>query len=240
MENNNGRGIFYGVIGVATLIVAIIGATFAYFSAQQSSEEDVIKTSGAKVGLTWLENKDGLKNNLIPVDTTKLFASGVINGTETGCKDTNEYNVCSVYQFGVENPGSVSQDITVSLDSVTNSFKNYKTTGTTNLRYAIFDGWESPESLAGALVGETAVGEGQNALSGVIAALNKTLSAADATDAKTDTSAKTGDTARYTIVLWIKDTGEAQDDDQEKAFAAGVTISGATGGGQGISGTFGA
>ena len=31
-ENNNGRGLFYGVIGVATLIVAIIGATFAYFS----------------------------------------------------------------------------------------------------------------------------------------------------------------------------------------------------------------
>ena len=27
MENNNGKGIFYGVIGVATLVVAIIGAT---------------------------------------------------------------------------------------------------------------------------------------------------------------------------------------------------------------------
>ena len=33
MENKNGQGIFYGVIGVATLVVAIIGATFAYFSA---------------------------------------------------------------------------------------------------------------------------------------------------------------------------------------------------------------
>ena len=37
MENNNGRGIFYGVIGVATLVVAIIGATFAYFSASITS-----------------------------------------------------------------------------------------------------------------------------------------------------------------------------------------------------------
>ena len=34
MENRNGQGIFYGVIGVATLVVAIIGATFAYFNAQ--------------------------------------------------------------------------------------------------------------------------------------------------------------------------------------------------------------
>jgi predicted ribosomally synthesized peptide with SipW-like signal peptide len=32
-RKNNGRGIFYGVIGVATLVVAIIGATFAYFTA---------------------------------------------------------------------------------------------------------------------------------------------------------------------------------------------------------------
>ena len=29
MENKNGRGIFLGVVSVATLIVAIIGATFA-------------------------------------------------------------------------------------------------------------------------------------------------------------------------------------------------------------------
>ena len=41
MENNNGRGIFYGVIGVATLVVAIIGATFAYFSANISSDNQV-------------------------------------------------------------------------------------------------------------------------------------------------------------------------------------------------------
>ena len=36
MENKSGQGIFYGVIGVATLVVAIIGATFAYFSASAS------------------------------------------------------------------------------------------------------------------------------------------------------------------------------------------------------------
>ena len=37
-QRNNGRGIFYGVIGVATLVVAIIGATFAYFTATASNE----------------------------------------------------------------------------------------------------------------------------------------------------------------------------------------------------------
>lgn len=45
MENNNGKGIFYGVIGVATLIVAIIGATFAYFTATTQSGQYVTGTA---------------------------------------------------------------------------------------------------------------------------------------------------------------------------------------------------
>lgn len=36
-ENRKGPGIFYAVIGVATLVVAIIGATFAYFTATGST-----------------------------------------------------------------------------------------------------------------------------------------------------------------------------------------------------------
>ena len=32
MEREDKRGVFFGVIGVLTLIVAIIGASFAYFS----------------------------------------------------------------------------------------------------------------------------------------------------------------------------------------------------------------
>ena len=43
MEENNrkGPGVFYAVVGVATLVVAIIGATFAYFSAQASTGAEV-------------------------------------------------------------------------------------------------------------------------------------------------------------------------------------------------------
>ena len=45
MEENNrkGTGVFYAVVGVATLVVAIIGATFAYFSAQASTGAEDIK-----------------------------------------------------------------------------------------------------------------------------------------------------------------------------------------------------
>ena len=40
-QKNTGRGIFYGVIGVATLVVAIIGATFAYFTATAQNNETI-------------------------------------------------------------------------------------------------------------------------------------------------------------------------------------------------------
>ena len=40
-QRNNGRGIFYGVIGVATLVVAIVGATFAYFTATASNNATI-------------------------------------------------------------------------------------------------------------------------------------------------------------------------------------------------------
>ena len=69
-DNNKGRGIFYGVIGVATLVVAIIGATFAYFTATAANTA-TIKGNTAKVQLslavTKISNADETKNNN-PVD----------------------------------------------------------------------------------------------------------------------------------------------------------------------------
>ncbi len=48
MENRNGQGIFYGVIGVATLVVAIIGATFAYFSATGANNNTTVAGNTAE------------------------------------------------------------------------------------------------------------------------------------------------------------------------------------------------
>ena len=42
MDETRGRDIFLGVIGVLTLIVAIVGATFAYFSTQVNSANESV------------------------------------------------------------------------------------------------------------------------------------------------------------------------------------------------------
>ena len=92
MENNNGRGIFYGVIGVATLVVAMIGATFAYFSASISTDGDPITFNSTTIDLSLSQNTTGIKYNLIPVDETlDGFATGgyVGNSTATTPKSSN-------------------------------------------------------------------------------------------------------------------------------------------------------
>ena len=47
------RDIFFGIVAIATLIVAIIGATLAYFSISVSSNEGVINATAATVSIEY-------------------------------------------------------------------------------------------------------------------------------------------------------------------------------------------
>lgn len=57
MEKEDKRGIFFGVIGVLTLIVAIIGASFAYFSINAKSDKDAVKVKAASVQIVYVMEK---------------------------------------------------------------------------------------------------------------------------------------------------------------------------------------
>jgi len=117
---NNGKGIFYGVIGVATLIVAIIGATFAFFSASASSEEGAIGGETLDVGSTALTlavdrvDFDGDEEvaKLVPANFGITAEAGqkpnpaditttmVGNALAKGCVDSdNGYTGCHVYKI---------------------------------------------------------------------------------------------------------------------------------------------
>lgn len=52
MENNRGQSIFLSVVGIATLLVAIVGATFAYFSITVTGNENAssIHVTTAQLG----------------------------------------------------------------------------------------------------------------------------------------------------------------------------------------------
>ena len=111
MEREDKRGVFFGVIGVLTLIVAIIGASFAYFSINASSKQDAVNVSAASVKIVYTEGDQIAIENLIPSTreiAMKTLTRGLAGTTHevegaqvpyTTCKDDNNYTTCGYYEF---------------------------------------------------------------------------------------------------------------------------------------------
>ena len=132
MENNNGKGIFYGVIGVATLIVAIIGATFAYFTATTRSGQ-LITGSAATASLdvkvdrlTGYSEGEGAVSaaeaKYVMVPQLDVALGEALKGSDvTGnkaCIDANGSLVCEIYKIRVANNGSAAISVSGKIDFV--------------------------------------------------------------------------------------------------------------------------
>lgn len=112
-EKHNGRGIFYGVIGVATLVVAIIGATFAYFTAT-ANNNDTINGNLATVSFDLAVTKvttAGDVGGLIPMTNGQVDTAISAANTNGICLDDNGNGVCQVYKIVATNNGSASMFI---------------------------------------------------------------------------------------------------------------------------------
>ncbi len=196
-ENRKGPGVFYAVVGVATLVVAIIGATFAYFSASTTNKTDVTgrTASGASLSMAITRVSDaGTAANMIPMLTTDLQKG--VTGTESkSCIDANGNTVCQVYKITVTNG---SADIGINVKGTMNLASTAK-----NMK------WEVLTDATTVKADGTPVAQGTD---GVIVA-NQAL-------------AKTGSQDFY-LVVWLEETNEAQDtDDAEKSFTGTVTFNG--------------
>ena len=196
-ENRKGTGVFYAVVGVATLVVAIIGATFAYFSASATNDTDVKGTtaSGASLGIAITKVSDeATAKNMIPMLSTDLQKG--VTGTESkSCIDANGNTVCQVYKVTVTN-GSADIGINVrGTMNLTSTAKNMK--------------WQVLTDATTVKAGATTVAQ---ATDGVI------------TDNQALTASGTHD---FYLVIWLDETNAAQDtDDAGKTFNGTVTFNG--------------
>lgn len=249
MENkNNGRGIFYGVMGVATLVVAIIGATFAYFAAGASQGQETISATSSKVqGLKLTEHKN-FKTDLVPVhgEDPKFKDFAALDK----CVDLAGNNICSVYEVNVENPNNSAIDATFSLTSVTNTFANlyftvYKgtaNTGGTNNMPDIFTNGAPFTGEIGSQLKPVAEHQDEGASTEapiVLIPPTKLTNAETVSLNKLDHLMAAHENPTYTIVLWLQETGENQTTDDAgetgKSFSAifkvdtGSTAGGITG-----------
>lgn len=217
-NNNSGKGIFYGVIGVATLVVAIIGATFAYFAASTNSANNAVSAESSTVSaLKLTEVKDGIKANLIPINEENTKFPSVVGLTADSCKDDNGNNICSTYQFTVTNPNAQAQQVYFYLEPSSNTF--------TNLHYTIFKGTPTTYNVKGAAVSDN----NRDASAGAVVVADTQLTLNSTARISLDNLSQVlpaSGSATYTIVLWIHETGSDQTNtDAGKAFAGGVRIS---------------
>lgn len=258
MGNNKGSNIFLGVIGVATLLVAIIGATFAFFGAEISSPEGAVSAQSATLSLGYQDVTDGLNTNMIPAeywiaeyaameqkfwteDERDEFNEGKEDGEQykgnLQCIDDNGNEVCGVYTFTIGNPSfTTAQNLYGSISIVEN--------GIADLWFRIYD--EEGEEV----VEPTAFSE---AVDNVISLdeLNQRLLPSSSDTGKTieqgfdaakpltytlvgkeNASGKMEYNRRtYTLVLWIEETQTDQTETSGNGamFAASINFSTASG-----------
>ncbi len=215
MENNNGKGIFYGVIGVATLVVAIIGATFAYFSATAESTNDIQGTAAtAGLELTVAKTSTGATGGLVPLAETDL-QSAVTGATgKSACVDQNDNSACQIYSITIRNSGTSA----IAVDGKINLAATAGTTPAstfTNLKWVELsaDGTTVDNAATKHPMGET----GNNF--------------------KTNLSLAAGATQTYYIAVYINNTTGDQKDTDKGSFNGTVSFN-AVGGTNGVVASF--
>lgn len=147
MNENRKGSTLYAVLGVATLVVAIIGATFAYFSAS-ATKENVITGGTTDIALSLNvervlfgaeEDATGAYDNLVPAE---LDLSGtnaknnVANAVNSKCI-SGEYTGCHLYKITAKSNGA--------LTSATLSLNKFNVTATDKdaWKFIVFTGTET-------------------------------------------------------------------------------------------------
>jgi len=238
MENKNGQGIFYGVIGVATLIVAIIGATFAYFSAT-GTNSDINGNIAAFSDLTvQVSDLTSTSDKLIPVNfmdntttTTWLtgnasqFSSAIAGATgKAPCIDSNGDHVCQIYSVTVTNGGTAAISVRGTL--------NLTAENGSNMRWALIDS-QSATAPSGYAKAELPGAPGN-------LTVDETLTTHLST-AQSKTLAKTGETGSsitYYVVVWLEETGNSQVDAGDYSGVVTFNSRDAAGNESGVTATF--
>ena len=247
MNKEDKRGIFFGVVGVLTLIVAIIGASLAYFSINAQSDTDALIVQAASVQIVYedgneLDVKELIpsKNDIAMATYSRWLAKELdAKGKEyQKCVDDNERVVCGVYEFTLTNNGTKPAEITARVEPTVETGEDGKPLYKqfTNLKYTLYDISEVPvnedESVGrkGERIGTgTPVQDTQGQTVGSIAYTKFNI-------LPTATTINgSGSTKVYRLFIWLDEAGELNNPEQGAVFKGTVYIDVA--GTQNITGT---
>lgn len=244
MENKKGSGIFLGVVSVATLIVAIIGATFAFFSTQTGSENNAVSvgayefaTKVTSVERVYPTTADEAKftQGIIPLNAAKK-----ITDTETTylmraiandkkCIDENGYMVCVLYKVTLTNTSTTAAEMNLTVKTTKND-KGAGGAAFSDLTFQALSGDETAFTLDGTaaklLDTDQAV------------VIKKDAGDLTITAAAADTTGTAKETVHYFVVYLNEETETTNQSSQMGAKYEGQLIYTTTTGGNTLTGTF--
>ncbi len=207
MDETKGRDIFLGVIGVLTLVVAIVGATFAYFSTQVNSAEDAVNLNSYQFATSMSFRAvypTGDYKKLIPLDSKNTGGAEsttyLDKALSQGCVDAKGYQVCAVYEATLNNTAD-EVVLSPSLSVSTNEFVVESGSESSSNVYALL------ATANGSETNPTAFTYERNNATNVIAASNPlTLNGSSTVTLGKDT------TAKYYLILWLENVDGSQPD----------------------------
>lgn len=210
MNQENGKGIIFGVLGILTLIIAIMGASLAYFTASAMDADEPITVQAATVTITYLQGDILEASELIPssYDVVKAtyFRTGVDNITQQPlqCKDSKGYEVCSVFRFKASNEiGKNDQRIVGSITTNTDIMTLGQDKEFENLSFTVYRIVDGERILINP--NPTTLGKAGDEPS-------QLFNNGSGETGYNEVEIKAGEIAEFEIVVWLNETGDVQDE----------------------------
>lgn len=204
--------VFYTIIIILTFIVLSIGSTYAYFTATIATEDDFMETGSAQYSLKLsvmpkYPDPELGPYTLIPMKN-ELSELGYVGYNEVPCIDKNNAVVCYAYEIIVS---EYSQELEYLSGSI-----NIKTSNIANLSYRLYDENDIP----------LAIGEDED---GDLIYYDTIISEEEMTLGDSF-YVKEQDQLVLTLMIWLSDTGEEQNETDIGTFNGNVTFYAGKGG----------
>jgi hypothetical protein len=226
--SSNSRKVLYIAVAVAALFVAAISGTFAYFTASASNNTTINGTLAAttlSLAVTKLDNASAANGtNLIPMDTTTYANLNTALGSS--CVDSNGYTACQVYRIAITVPANSPQiAITGTVNIAANSGSAMP-----NLTYALLRAQDTGTTAA-TVSGLTTSATYYSAKATLgndltFTSIDLTSNPSNGYLAATTTATAT---YNYYVIVWLEDTGSAQNDTDKGSFTGTVNVNSASG-----------
>lgn len=229
MKDNRNNTLLLTVIAIATLLVAVIGATFAYFSSAVNGDDPSIVEAGSALIELNFDSDDGAN-----LEKYGIQPKGLVYTKDDGSQvnEMNTDNAIITKTFKLTQSNNTDKDFTYDIYLIVDS-----STFTNDNPATIPDVAGTPTSISAKFIGSEATGSAASTIVYVPSGTDTsdvTLTNNDGTTkvvkgvklgTGTFTHGQTDTVHEYTVELYFLDSNKVQDKDRNQNFKGHIAIS---------------